>query len=257
MDDRDDHSRTTSSQRVSAAESALAKACQNQLVVAAMMFAEVQTQKRQRSINTALEPLRLWFEEQAHTLRSVDNSVQWLTGQLKGGFFQTLADVLACLTQERHLHHVGIQCPNVVPGIAPRVHTDGEQESEDVLCVGMADLALCAVGARLCRNAKILYGYSCRSVLWLDEDAGLAQAEVAEFIAEWRCFHAMAANESGHAGLSEVTKRSQFNQVCVQQLAAALEETDWSTTPSGKLKAMTSQHVFLDSGFLARVSNVQ
>ena len=243
MDNRDHDTMTTSSLRVSVAESALAKACSNQLVVAAMIFAEVQMQKRQRSINTALEPLRLWFEGQAHILRSVDQSVLWLAGQLKGGFFLSLAEVLGCLREERHLHHVGILCPRVIPGVAHRVLSDADLESEDVLCVGMADLAICAVGARLCRNAFLVYGYSCRSVLWLDEDTGLAQAEVAEFTTEWRSFQALAANEEGHAGLSEVTKRSQFSHVCVQQLAAALGESDCSTTPSGKLKAMTPQQL--------------
>jgi hypothetical protein len=235
MDDNDFETSTTNKNRTSAAESALAKSCQNQLVVAAMMFSEVTTQMRQRSINVVLEPLRRWFEEQAHILRSVADSVHWMQSQLKGSFFANLDLVVGCLAEEYHIRSVGIQCPSFSPDVAPQQFTEAELQQEDWLCTGMADLALCAVGARICRCAYMIYGWSCRSILWLDARPEVAASEIITFKTEWTAFQAMKAHPP--AGFADIIARSQFCHVCVEQLAAACQDANWSTKPTAQLKA--------------------
>ena len=235
MDGRDMQTATTSTSRTSAAESALAKSCQNQLVVACMMFAEVSAQRRQRSINVVLEPLRMWFEEQAHCLRSVGASLQWMQAQLKGSFFATLGLIGGSIAEEHSMRHVGITCPGFSPQVPPQQFTEMELQEEDWLCSGMADLAMAAIGARLSRCSFMLYGWSCRSCLWLDDaNPDMVAAEMLAFRAEWVQFKDL--QQKSPAGFSDINARSQFRHVCVEQLAAACREAGWHPQPTAKLK---------------------
>jgi hypothetical protein len=234
MDSRDLETATTHPSRTSAAESALARSCQNQLVVASMMFSEVSAQRRQRAINVVLEPMRTWFEEQAHCLRSVADSLSWMQAQLKGSFFATLGLVGKSIADEHYMRHVGITCPGFNIDIPPQQFTEVDLQEEDWLCSGMADLALCAIGARLCRCSFMLYGWSCRSCLWLDANPDLVASEMKAFKAEWLQFQDVKLQNL--AGFSEIIARSQFSHICVEQLATACQEAGWSTQPTDQLK---------------------
>ena len=234
MDGRDLDTATTHTSRTSAAESALAKSCQNQLVVACMMFAEVSAQRRQRSINVVLEPLRTWFEDQAHCLRSVASSLHWMQAQLKGSFFATLGLIGGSIAEEHSMKHVGITCPGFNPHVPPQEFTEMELQEEDWLCSGMADLAMAAIGARLSRCSFMLYGWSCRSCLWLDANPDMVAAEMETFKAEWLQFEDLKLHSL--AGFSDITARSQFRHVCVEQLVAACHEGGWNTQPTAQLK---------------------
>ena len=68
--------RGTGEAKAGGAEAALRRACQKQMVVAALMLAETTTQYRQRGINEVLRPYLRWHEQQAHELRSTDDNLK-------------------------------------------------------------------------------------------------------------------------------------------------------------------------------------
>lgn len=227
--------RTTAASRRTTTESSLVKSAQNQVVVATMMLSDSSTQRRQRSIDIALEPHLAWFEQQAHELRSTMASRQWLQRQLQGEFLATLAVSLCNITKEMHLQYIGFAIPPR-RGLAPKVYTSFEVEEEDWLAAGMADLVLHGAGARCCRCAWLLWGWSARSCLWIADDPQLVASEVAAFRKAHQEWEAFKANPGGHAGVRDVVQRNQFQWVCTEQLVAAMEEHNWGL-PSDRLRA--------------------
>ena len=69
-----DEHRTTASSKRNAWESALVKACGNQMVAATMMFSDVHTQYSQRAINIVMKASLAWHENRAWFLRSCEHS---------------------------------------------------------------------------------------------------------------------------------------------------------------------------------------
>ena len=117
-----DEHRTTASSRRNAWESALVKACGNQMVVATMMFSDVHTQYLQRAINTVMKASLAWHENQAWFLRSCEKSEIWLAERLNGKFMECLIATVKPVTQQAACAHIGFQIPKqLIPG-----HSDKE-----------------------------------------------------------------------------------------------------------------------------------
>ena len=226
----DTEDRTTSGNKANAAEQALKKSCQNQLVIAAMMFQDHGNQRKQRMIDCCMATHLQWFEKQAHELRSVEASKAWLCKQLRGDFVQCLFDGLSSCMSEGDLAWVGVFMP-MINSDQRLFGTDlvAKLEEEQILCIKWATLSMETSSLRMGRMAWMMYGWNALSVLWLPSDSQPTHVKpnvLAKFKAVSRAHK--AALKSKEAGVQVLTKASQFNDVSVQQLELAIEDNDWN-----------------------------
>ena len=202
------------------------KAGMNNLVIATMFLSSVLTQKRQRFIDSALQPLLRWFEEAAHQCRSVKTNFKWMFDQISKDFQQHLQDILGTFQSEGSLQWVGIEVPRS-DGLGGWVeHEEVVISDDDWLCSGWADLAVVLVGCRLTRCAHMISGFSCRSILWTSPDLAVRRQEMERFYHAVQDFKWLKSSSTKSKDSPEFIRRSQFQLLAVQQLVAAMEVGD-------------------------------
>lgn len=225
----DTASRTTSSRQNSHAEGALIRACQNQLSVATVILGDVMNQFRQRLINMVCSAAKRWFEQQAHQLRSVGSTFEWLSQQLESDFFEHLCGIMAPLGHMDSLRWVGFSLPSTgsLPASSSDLWHEGQAGDEDQLATEMAQLALHLVGLRLQRCMHMIQGYSCRSIRFLHPDGRVRKQEVTAFKSAFALHQELVALGGERGVLKAFAERSQFNLLPVQQLVEACKSCGW------------------------------
>lgn len=213
--------RTTASGKRQAGEGALARSCQNQLVVALMMLSDLGNQHRMRAILAVCLPAKAWFEHQATALRSAEGSFEWMARQLAGSFFQHLASTMRSVMQEDTLRWVGFMCP----GGAAQLGNDTAAliDAQDALANTMGDLALQVVASRIQRSLWMLAGYSCRRIRFLDSQPEVARREIRAFKVAHQLFEEASAAAGEVGACRAFVERSQFQLTCVQQIVCAVK----------------------------------
>ena len=81
----------------------------NHLMVAALTLADPMIELRHRAVVVAMAPWLRWHEYQAHFLRSVDNSFQWLMEQQRGAFLATCVESVASLHSRDKVASIGFK----------------------------------------------------------------------------------------------------------------------------------------------------
>ena len=196
--------RSTASSKASPAESALSRACQNQLVVGTMMLGDTTCQHRQRGINLVLRAVKLWHESQAVALRSTMASLEWSTAQVGGGFLESLSDIMASIQKQDGLSWVGIQLPQLAEGGMSDSYHEVQVAEQDFLCNGMAVLACYTVSFRLQRRMVFLDAWSHRSVLWLSTDTLEVNKEIQAFQKSYLLLEEPKGNPGRLPGLAKL-----------------------------------------------------
>ena len=223
---QEEANRTTKAVKASAFELAVVKACQNQVVVGAMMLSDPQTQYRQRAINSVMRPQLKWHKQQAHQLRSHAENHAWMVGQISTDLMSCLQDTIDTIGHPHVLRSVGFTVPDVSSSRVYRLN-DGEVAAEDALANTMGQLACSMVGKRLLRCQYFLSGWSCRSILWIT-DPDKDKHSITNFKADLEVHKWVMADTSGE--LQEYQMRSQFQLLPVEQLALAMEEAGYEMT---------------------------
>lgn len=230
---------STSSARSSDTEVALAKAAANQLAIGALVLCDRGAQVRERAIQIVAAPLQAWYAEVSRESRSVDDSLQWVLKQLKGGFCAHLAAFLQPLRRGADLAWVGIRLP------AParqRLDMDKLYLVEDNERVSMMmHLAFNLIACRVQRCAYLFAGYGMRSALWLCEDYGTVSAELQRFEAAVRADQELQEH-TDEVGVGRLVEQSQFRLMSVRQLALGMEETSFEEVSATMKNHLNHRH---------------
>lgn len=155
---------STSSKKPSKVEQSLRSACQNCMVVAALVYGEPDNRLRQGIFIYVSGPWDAWHSRQSLACRSVQETQQFLQGQVGGDFLQTCSDTFHTTRSPAILDAIGFSLPasseRAEEGSTAWLQARKEDEFADDMC----QLALQLVGHRIRRLSFLLRGWPGRSV---------------------------------------------------------------------------------------------
>lgn len=216
----------TSASRESGEETALRKACANQLSMGTMFLLGRSNYFTLRIVTCVAAGLDEWHSAQNARFRSTEQAFEWVAEQHRGAFVQNLVRVFRS-NLPRHLQEMGISCPTGSAGRAQAVNTRLADE-EDGRAEILVDMMLALVGRRLKRSLWLLAGWMVRCVRFLKVDGGDKQRiAIAEFRRDYLLYQYCVRNPDGLAGLDMIAERAAFNLICYKQLALILEFREW------------------------------
>lgn len=206
----------------------LRSVCDNTQQVTTIFFLDEENHWRQSIIVKVSEACALWQGMSNKANRSVDKTLAWHWDQCMGAslsslskVFHTLHDIAAldymhfpvtfrpCELEQLHVNH-----PKVV------------QSSEFADLAGT--LAVSMAARRLSRTMWMWRGWPSRCVLFAHPDAEVASKALHEFKADYDVFVAMSKQKS--SVLKQMTSRSLFHLVCVQQFVELCKQEAWKIT---------------------------
>lgn len=224
---KDDNEATgpTSSKREGPEEHALRLACGNQMQMAVCFLLEEANYMTLKAILCVTCPVEAWHSHQNKELRSTSGALAWVRAQVvDGGLFASLSQIMDAFSAES-LEHIGFVMPRPSDTKVGPLNDIVDQES--LIAERLGDFALGLTAHRLCRTLWLTVGWTCRCILFDQEDEERAQKAVDEFRHDHMLFCECQENPSRHAGMREVAQRSMFQLVVYEQLVALLQRANW------------------------------
>ena len=209
------------------AEKALRGACQNQMVVAAMLYSGNCNKHTVRMIVRVCRPIMLWYEQQSAELRSASASRVRMLRQMQGEFMTNCFQVHATSTSGADMQWIGFTIPKLKH--SQLTLNEIEMSQQEDLATSMGRLPMQFIGCRLRRELWMLAGWPAKALLLLD--AARADDVLASFRQAFADFQVLTTLQGVTPGVKQVLHRSVFHHASVQQLCLMLEESEFTVTP--------------------------
>ena len=235
--DGTDIARWTNSHKDTAEESALRKACANQLVVGLMDMLSADCETKDKIVVTCCESWEQWFGVSNARLRSTTATLPWTQEQLRSKFAETCVETFGVLTSAPKLHF----CDFVLPTADQLANLPREelQAREDEMATLMAHSVLCINSHRLRRCSWLLLGWSARSSLFT-ENTEEAKHEVRQLQIDHENFEHLRQIQNAEIGIASLVKRSCFQHRAVQQIYGVLKDGAGSSTDFNMFRITTA-----------------
>jgi hypothetical protein len=194
------------------------------LQLAALMLSDPGNQLKCKVMFSCSGPVRAWYSEQSHVLRSCAESKDWLCKQVAGAIHAPLKDTLAILAAMADLQAIGVEMtvrPHMLT-LRPE-HPKVQEDAALADFIGQWIMILC--GCRVKRQLWMTAGWAGLQSQLYHESADRRQKVINKMKVQAAAF--TAAKEQQHSFWKKAVLRSQFQTRPVEQLRHLIEQKGW------------------------------
>lgn len=209
----------------------LKAACENSMVLAAMTLMNKVNRSWTRIVAFACKPCLDWHSEQNRQLRSAQAGLDWLSSQIRGGFWSHMNSIGEVLADSSDLEGIGISSTFTGPLAGTKNDAKGEAILQCELASKLGDLVLSLFQCRLRRFLWLLRGWPARTAVMVKGgDSACAERATNDLRTDYNAWQEFKAMNSGIA--ADMYARSIFELTTVQQTVQAMVANDWVISES-------------------------